>query len=257
MNPALPVAGLAVGTLIGLTGVGGGSIMAPLLLIIGIDPAVVVGSDLGFGLVTKIVGGSLHLRQSTVSWTWVRRLAIGSVPGVLIGTAAVARLARSPHVLVALVGVVLVISAAAVLSLDVWRRTIRGGRPVMVREDQEPKWTISVAGLAIGMLVGATSVGSGSLVDMALILLSPLAGARLVGTGIVHAVIIGTIASALHWHFRTLDVPLVGALLLGSIPGVLLGSWIANRAPALSLNRAVALLVLISGITTLSHSFSR
>jgi uncharacterized protein len=253
MSPDLPAAGLAVGFMIGLTGVGSGALMAPLLLLLGIQPAVVVGSDLGFGLLTKLVGGGLHVRQATVDWAWVRRLAVGSVPGVLLGSAVIARLAGAPGTLRVLVGAVLVVSAVAALGLELARRRF----PARVARMRDPSPRLVAAiGFAIGVTVGATSVGTGSLVDIALVLFSPLAGARLVGTGIVHAILLSAIASAIHWHLGTLDGSIVGLLLVGSVPGVLLGSWAARRAAPQPLRWGVTTVVLLSGLTTLMKALA-
>jgi uncharacterized protein len=248
MTPSLATAGLFVGFMIGLTGVGSGALMAPLLLLIGISPAVVVGSDLGFSLLTKIVGGGVHIRQSTVNWVWVRRLASGSIPGALVGSMLAVRLAASPSTLRSLVGVVLVLSAFTAVSLEMLRR--RYPERIERLRDPRPRTVIAI-GFVIGVLVGSTSVGSGSLVDVALVLFSPLAGAQLVGTGIVHAVLLTGVGSLTHWQFGTLDLALIGALLVGSIPGVLLGSWATRHIGSQSLRWWVTAVVFLSGLTTL------
>jgi uncharacterized membrane protein YfcA len=116
---------------------------------------------------------------------------------------------------------------------------------------------IVAIGFVIGLVVGATSVGSGSLVDMALVLFSPLGGAQLVGTGIAHAVLLSGIASMAHWRMGTLDHQLVAALIAGSLPGVVLGSWLARRVASHSLRWGVTALVLFSGLTTLSRALTR
>lgn len=249
MSPGLAIAGLLVGFLIGLTGVGSGALMAPVLLLLGVSPAVVVGSDLGFGLVTRIAGATVHVRRSTVSWPWVRRLALGSIPGAVLGSIAVVRLAMQPGELQRVVGVVLVASATAAIGAELVRRR-SPARAVWLRDPSPP--TVVIIGFALGLIIGATSVGSGSLVDMALVLFSTLGGARLVGTGLVHAVLLSAVASVAHWSIGTLDLQLVGALLIGSLPGVLAGSWAADRVPSRSLRWGVTALVLLSGITTLT-----
>lgn len=249
MNPGLTIAGLLVGFLIGLTGVGSGALMAPVLLLLGVAPGVVVGSDLGFGLVTKIAGASMHVRQSTVSWPWVRRLAVGSIPGALIGSILVGRLTTRPGELRLILGIVLVASASAALAAELIRRR-SPARGAWLRDPSTP--TVVVIGLALGLIIGATSVGSGSLVDVVLVLFSTLGGARLVGTGLVHAVLLSAVASIAHWSVGTLDLPLVGALLVGSLPGVLAGTWAAGRVPSRALRWGVTALVLLSGITTLT-----
>jgi uncharacterized membrane protein YfcA len=112
---------------------------------------------------------------------------------------------------------------------------------------------IALIGAVIGVTVGATSVGSGSLVDMALVLFSPLSGALLIGTGIAHAVLLTGAGSALHWSLGNVDLPLVGQLLIGSIPGVLLGGWVARRSKPATIRWGATTLVLLSGLTLLSR----
>jgi uncharacterized membrane protein YfcA len=114
--------------------------------------------------------------------------------------------------------------------------------------------TIALIGLAIGIIVGATSVGSGSLVDMALVLFSPLSGALLIGTGIAHAVLITGVGAAAHWSLGNVDLALVGQLLIGSIPGVLVGGWVARRSKPHMVRWGATTLVLLSGLTLLSRA---
>lgn len=254
MNTELALAGLGVGFLIGLTGVGGGSVMAPLLLALGISPVVVVGTDIGFGLLTKLVGAGVHVHQTTVDWRWVRVLAYGSVPGSVIGTLCVAHFAHLPEVLKAMIGVVLVLSAIAVAVLEL----ARSRYPTVIDRLHDPSPTlVVVVGFVIGITVGATSVGSGSLVDMALVFFSPLAGAQLIGTGIVHAVLLSGVALTAHWRLGSIDTSLFGALMLGSVPGVLLGCRAARHAPPQPLRWGVTAIVFLSGVTTLSGMFAK
>ncbi|MGH7720748.1 MAG: sulfite exporter TauE/SafE family protein [Gemmatimonadaceae bacterium] len=253
MELDLAIAGLAIGFLIGLSGVGSGALMAPLLLLLGVSPATVVGTDIAFGLLTKSAGIGIHLRRKTIVWPWVRLLAIGSIPGALAGTFLVAQLAAAPHLLRAWIGIVLVVSPLAALWMEVARR--RGA--AWVSRVQRPKpWAISAIGFAIGVTVGATSVGSGTLVDVALILFSPLGGGQLVGTGIAHAVLLSGVASLAHWNIGTIDFALITNLLTGSVPGVLLGGWIATRTSPQPLRWGVAALVLLSGLTTLTGIYN-
>jgi uncharacterized protein len=123
---------------------------------------------------------------------------------------------------------------------------------------RDPSRSVVIAiGFIIGAVVGATSVGSGSLVDVALVLFSPLGGAQLVGTGIVHAVLLSGVAAGAHWQLGTLDGALVGALLTGSIPGVLLGCRAARHVPQQPLRWGVTALVFLSGVTTLSEIINK
>ena len=246
----LVLAGLVVGFMIGLTGVGSGALMAPVLLFLGIPPATVVGSDLLFGLLTKIVGVGSHIRRDTISWRWVWLMALGSVPGVLVGTRILAHFAGAPSTIRLLIGVVLVLTTVLALLMELARR--RDAQWVERLRHPSAR-SIALLGAAIGITVGATSVGSGSLVDMALVLFSPLSGALLIGTGIAHAVLITGTGAAAHWSLGNVDTALVAKLLIGSIPGVLAGGWVARRSKPGAVRWGATTLVLLSGLTLLSR----
>jgi uncharacterized membrane protein YfcA len=247
----LIVAGLLVGFMIGLTGVGSGALMAPVLLVLGIPPSTVVGSDLLFGLLTKIVGVGSHVQHKTIAWRWVWLMAIGSLPGVLIGTRLLANFSGAPRMIRIWIGVVLVLTPLIAVLMEFARR--REAAWVERLRQPSPR-TIALIGLAIGIIVGATSVGSGSLVDMALVLFSPLSGALLIGTGIAHAVLITGVGAAAHWSLGNVDLALVGQLLIGSIPGVLVGGWVARRSKPHMVRWGATTLVLLSGLTLLSRA---
>ena len=247
----LVIAGLLVGFMIGLTGVGSGALMAPVLLILGIPPSTVVGSDLLFGLLTKIVGVGSHVQRKTIAWRWVWVMAIGSVPGVLIGTRLLAHFAGAPKTIRVWIGFVLVLTPVLAVAMEIARRRDAAW---VERLRQPSAKTIALIGLAIGVTVGATSVGSGSLVDMALVLFSPLSGPLLIGTGIAHAVLITGTGAAAHWSLGTVDVALVGQLLIGSAPGVLAGGWLARRSKPSAIRWGATTLVLLSGLTLLSRA---
>jgi uncharacterized membrane protein YfcA len=248
VDPRIILIGMVIGFLIGLSGIGSGSLLAPLLLLMRIPPATVVGSDLGFGLLTKLAGIGVHFQQRTIRWRWVGLLAIGSLPGALVGSLALARLLHSPQTIKHLMGGMLVFTAALALGSEYARR--RGA--AWAKRLQEPRpWVISLLGLAIGLMVGATSVGSGSLIDLTLMLCSPLVGAEMVGTGIAHGVLLTLVATAAHWQLGTIDPHLVMNLVLGSIPGVLVGGRLAFRSPTRSLKLGVATLIMLTGFTML------
>lgn len=246
MNPSFALAGLAVGFLIGLTGVGSGSIMAPLLSAMGIPPAIVVGSDLGYGLITKLAGIGVHARQGAVKWQWVRTMAFGSVPGALLGSLLISRLVASPSALRHGIGLILAATAILALLTELARRWFTA---FITRFQQPRAWGVVLLGFAIGVITGTTSVGSGSLTDLVLMLFSPLAGAELVGTGLAHAILLTAVAALSHWGLGNIDMALVLNLLLGSIPGVLLGSRMAYLAPARPLKFGIAGLILASALT--------
>lgn len=251
LEPRLTLVGLVVGFLVGVSGVGSGSLMAPLLLLLGIPPATVVGSDLGFSVLTKSAGVGLFIRQQLVRWRWVLLLGAGSIPGTILGSLLLAHVARSAGAVRASIAAMLVVTSLAALVFDLLRRR---GAEWVVRLQRPRGWVVSLLGFAIGIAVGATSVGSGSLIDIALALFSPLRGAEIVGTGIAHGILVTTVASIVHWNLGTIDAPLVLNLLAGSIPGVLLGGRLASRAPSRSVRWGIAVLVLVSGVATLTGS---
>ena len=248
----LVLAGLVVGFMIGLTGVGSGALMAPVLLLLGIPPATVVGSDLLFGLLTKIVGVGSHVRREhDLLALGVDRWRSGACPACCSARGSSrtspARRRRSR----AWIGVVLVLTPILALLMEIARRRDAAW---VERLRQPSAKTIVLIGFVIGITVGATSVGSGSLVDMALVLFSPLSGAMLIGTGIAHAVLITGTGAAAHWSLGNVDVALVGQLLIGSVPGVLAGGWLARRSKPSAVRWGATTLVLLSGLTLLSRA---
>lgn len=249
MHLSIATAGLTIGFLIGLSGVGGGALMAPLLLLLGIPPATVVGSDLAFGLVTKCAGVGAHVRHRVVRWQWVWLLASGSIPGSLLGSWIVRRAGGSPDVIRLWIGAMLVVAPVAAVLLELARHRWRAR---IDRLRQPRAWVVALVGAAIGTAVGATSVGSGSLIDIALMFCSPLTSVEIVGTGIAHAILLSGVAALAHWHLGAIDVPLVLNLLAGSIPGVLAGSQLAHYSHPRPLRWGIAALVLASGLGIIS-----
>jgi uncharacterized membrane protein YfcA len=249
-----PVAGFTVGMLVGLTGVGGGSLMTPILvLLVGTAPAVAVGTDLWFAASTKLVGGALHHRRGGVDWQVVRRLALGSLPAAgatlwwLHDAGAGERHSSS---LVTALGVVLVATAAATLAKS-WLhgrgRESRLGSPEAFRRVQAPA-TVA-AGAVLGVLVTLTSVGAGALGTVMLVYLYPLrmTPARLVGTDIVHAIPLTVVAGLGHLWLGNVEFGLLGQLLLGSVPGIVVGSLLSTRVPEAWLRTAIALVLTAVG----------
>jgi len=247
----LPLTGCLVGFLVGVTGMGGGALMTPfLILAIGTRPVVAVGTDLVYGAATKIVGAYLHWRQGTVDLQLVKRLAIASVPGGLAAVVTMRLLANSPALADGVVRRALggVLVAVAVLMLarlagvlpaalpERWRRALEGGGTL-------------VAGGLVGVLVGFTSVGSGALLVPFLACVFPRNSARIVGTDVFHAAILLTVTAVGHAEGGAVDWSLAAALLVGSIPGVALGSWMSPRIPANALRAGLASVLLLTGLT--------
>jgi uncharacterized membrane protein YfcA len=251
MDQTLPLAGFFVGILIGLTGIGGGALMTPfLILVMGVRPVVAVGTDLAYGAVTKLTGAYLHWRQGTVDVALVRRLATASVPAGLLAVMTT-RLVPSGNVDAAvrqtLGGVLLVVAVVMLVRFATGDRSIV---PARWQARMQGMGTY-VAGAIVGALVGFTSVGSGSLVVPFLVAVYPLSTAKVVGTDVFHAAILVTATAIAHAQGGVVDWTLAGSLLLGSIPGVAMGSWMAPRLPARALRVGLAVLLLGTGYTLL------
>jgi uncharacterized membrane protein YfcA len=250
MNPSNILAGFGVGAAVGMTGVGGGSLMTPILvLLFGYAPVTAVGTDLWFAAITKIVGGTLHQRRGTVDWEVMRRLSLGSTPAAIAtmtwmhftGTGQ-SRQGLIVHAL----GLVLLLTAIVMLArrkLQAVGERLRTGTPDAFKRVQPPLTVL--AGAILGVLVSLTSVGAGALGTVMLLYLYPLrmTPSRLVGTDIVHAIPLTVVAGTGYLLMGDVDLPLLGNLLLGSIPGVIVGTAIASRAPEKFTRAAIALIL--------------
>lgn len=249
--------GLLVGFFVGLTGVGGGVLLAPVLVFMGIQPSVAVGTDLVYGSVTKLVGTIRNVRARQVDWNWVTAMALGSVPAGLAGSYLVNWLQRheptAERILLHCLGAVLTLAAVTNLFSIRWLRN----RTVKTLADWTPDhWSnrirVALLGAIIGFLVGLTSVGSGSLIAMVLMLTSRLSVHKLIGTDIAHAMLLVAVASIAHLDIGTVDLRLAGNLLIGSIPGVLIGGSLTGVVPQQPLKVGVCALVLVAGVKMLS-----
>lgn len=250
MNFPLVFMSFGVGMLIGLTSMGGAALMAPfLILVVGVKPVTAVGTDLIYGAVTKIVGAFAHLQQGNVDLPVVKKLATGSIPGGILGSLAVILLPRltpqaefyvqrSIGVLLVMVAVVL----TARMLLPARGIAISPNRMHFLRERGTIGW-----GAVVGFCVGATSVGSGSLLAPFLMLLYPLKTSKIVGTDLVHAAILVSITGIAHAGSGGVEWHLVPVLLAGSIPGVLVGSRLATHVPARPLRTVLATVLLLTG----------
>jgi hypothetical protein len=244
MDWAYTASGLAVGFVVGLTGVGGGALMTPLLTLgFGVSAAVAVGTDLLYAAVTKAGGAWVHGRQGSVDWRIAGWLALGSVPAAAATVLLLAQLALPPQRLSSLIGTalgaVLVATAAAMLLKEQLWLWAQARRPPPASGN--PTAATVVTGVVVGALVTLTSVGAGALVASALLFLYPrMAPTRLVGTDIAHAVPLAAVAGLGHGGLGTVDLALLGSLLLGSLPGIALGSLAAHRVPHRLLRPALA-----------------
>ena len=247
--------GLVIGGLVGLTGVGGGSLMTPLLILLfGIHPGTAVGSDLLYAAVTKIAGTATHGRYGSVDWRITGRLACGSVPAVLLTLSV---LAYSPqggfpsHFVSVTLGVVLLLTAILLLARKVLLRLFAASVE-RLRPAQIAALTVATGAL-LGVLVTLTSVGSGAIGMTVLLLLYPRSPVvRLVGSDIAHAVPLTLLAGFGHWFLGDVNFALIGSLLVGSIPGVIGGSLLAVRMPELLLRIVLAIVLLITSLRLLT-----
>lgn len=240
--------GLIVGTLIGLTGLGGGVLLLPILIFgLGVPAIKAVGSDALFNFITKIPSSIVHLSKGTVRRKVVIALAVGSVPGSILGV----RLLQHLRVVYGdgvndfiktAVGILLIV----VSTLLLLQRRIEAGmynRPPTAKSFAG----MAVIGLVAGFLVGMTSVGSGSMIMMLLLLFYSYPPKVMVGTDIVHAMILTGVTSLLHFRLGNVDPSLVGYLLIGSIPGGVVGSYLSTRVPVLWLRRILCAILLMTG----------
>ncbi|MCC2961916.1 sulfite exporter TauE/SafE family protein [Massilia sp. IC2-278] len=227
-------AGFAVGLLVGMTGVGGGSLMTPLLtLLFGVSPTVAVGTDLAFASITKGAGTITHRFNNTVDWTIVRRLCLGALPAALVSTLAL----RHFGALDAHIGQVIRYSIAGsvmltVVALLLRRRMIAWMTAHPERQLQGRSLTVAtvVSGAILGVLVTVSSIGAGAIGATLLVLLYPkLTPAEVAGTDIAYAVPLTAIAAAGHWWLGSIDWMLLLTLLVGSLPGITLGSMLARK----------------------------
>ena len=252
VDPRFSLSGLLVGLLVGLTGVGGGSLMTPLLvLVFGIHPATAVGTDLLYASATKSLGTLVHGLNHTVDWRITRRLAYGSVPGTFLTLLVLSRVeisaAAQGHAISIILGVMLVLTALAL----VFRTPLLAvSLPHLERiTPRQSAWLTVATGLVLGVLVTISSVGAGAIGVTALLLLYPRAKvAVIVGSDIAHAVPLTLAAGLGHWYLGNIDWGLLGSLLTGSLPGIVIGSALASRAPEIVLRPALALVLTVVSV---------
>jgi uncharacterized membrane protein YfcA len=251
IDPLFMLSGFFVGLLVGQTGVGGGSLMTPILvLLFGIHPATAVGTDLLYASATKSVGTLVHGLNHTVDWRVVRRLASGSVPATIVTLLGVSFFdingAMSGRVISLVLGIMLLLTA---VSLIFRRRFLVLMEPSLSRVShrQAARLTV-VTGAILGVLVTLSSVGAGALGVTALLLLYPRAPMTvIVGSDIAHAVPLTLVAGIGHWWLGSVDWPLLTSLLSGSIPGIVLGSYLAMRVPDAVLRPLLAAVLCVVG----------
>lgn len=256
MDPLIVVFGLGVGVLIGLTGIGGGSLMTPLLvLVIGTKPIVAVGTDIAYGAITKTLGGWRHLRSGTVDMGVSVWLAFGSVPASIAGVVLVDNV-EALHDKGLLWGVAAALMLTAVVTLV---RALFLPKLLERERHEVPMHGRAKAGAVglgaiLGFLLGVTSVGSGSLIGLALILIFQLTPHRVVGTDVFHAAVLLWAAGIAHVVAGNIDYGLMGNILVGSLPGVVIGERLARRVPAGALRPALGCVMLGSALGVASKA---
>ena len=235
INPLYVLSGFFVGALVGFTGVGGGSLMTPLLvLLFGIHPATAVGTDLLYAGLTKSGGTLVHSIHRTVDWRITGRLATGSIPATILTLVGLAYFGKesegTSHVLTVVLGIALILTAVTLLFRR-WLLSYLASYADRLSARQTRNLTV-ILGAAIGVLVSLSSVGAGAIgVTVLLILYPKMPVARLVGSDITHAVPLTLVAGAGHWYLGSVDWQLLTSLLVGSLPGIAIGSHFAARVP--------------------------
>jgi uncharacterized protein len=253
VDPRLALIGLVVGFVVGLSGVGGSSLMTPLMiLVLGVKPLFAVGTDLAYSVPTKLLGAYVHRGQGTVDRRTVLYLSLGGIPGAVLGLVALSALrthlglSRLNELLKHGVGLLLLLVAAAILLTPLLRR--RHGQPPAL--SWTPALTVRVValGAVVGVLVSLTSIGSGSITVPALYLLLPRLGLRrLVGSDVAFAALLIPVAALGHLQMGSVNVALAANLVLGSLPGVFIGSKLCARLPDSWLRPALAGVLFFAG----------
>ncbi len=252
MDYLYTLSGFTVGAIVGLTGVGGGSLMTPLLvLLFGVPPATAVGTDLLYAAMTKAGGTVAHGRKGHINWAITGRLAAGSIPAAAITIFVLSQLPKGSNTLGALIsnglGFALLLTAIAIL----FGRKLRD---YAAKHDESPlrqcclgKITVAV-GVLIGVLVTISSVGAGALGVAALYFLYPkLSPVKIIGSDVAHAVPLTLVAGLGHWMLGSVDWALLGSLLLGSLPGIWIGSHLSAKVPEHILRRILASMLVLIG----------
>jgi uncharacterized membrane protein YfcA len=285
MNWEVSFGGFVVGILVGMTGMGGALVMTPMMIFLfGVNPTVAVGTDLVYSSITKMFGAWQHWRQKTVDWKVVRLLSTGSVPGALAGALTMMLLQKSyADSVQGIVGKVLGLTYLLIALFMIWQmlrkladmrqqrlelRAASQAETAATRQElaaavqdgtlaQAPAEIVPDArkmiwlGLIAGFVVGLTSVGSGTLFMAFLVLIYPVAVARLVGTDIVQAVLVTGVAGLAHMSMGNVDLHLVGQLLIGSIPGILIGSRMTTKIPENFVRSSLVVLIFLAGFKML------
>jgi uncharacterized protein len=259
MDPAIVFFGLGVGFLVGMTGMGGGSLMTPLLILLfGVKPTTAIGTDIFYAAVTKTAGGWRHLKLKTVNMRLVYWMAVGSVPSAVAGVWVLDVLKRrlgddlDETVFAILAACLLVVGAATLL------RSFFLADKIQEREDFEIHTRHKIAAVGIGVttgfIIGLSSAGSGTLIAIMLIAVFRLTPRRVVGTDVVHAALLLWAAGIAHIVGGNVDFPLAANIMLGSVPGVILGSNLSVKWPQSGLRIALGVVLIAAGVTIMGKA---
>jgi uncharacterized membrane protein YfcA len=262
MDPAPTLFGLLVGFLVGLTGVGGGSLMTPFLVaVMGVSAPTAIGTDMVFATLTKFTGSIQHYRQQSVNLEVAIFLGLGSIPAGLLGVATLewiegsfdAETVRS--IMITIIAITLVLVGGSLILRNFLPEREDDPKPGVwdgkSRMSRRRRMYTVVFGAMGGYLVGLTSIGSGSVMAVILLLLYPIAPAVIVGTDIAHATVLSLVVGLAHMTQGNVEFALAGSLLLGGIPGVLIGSRIAPWLPGKPLKMILAVMLIFVGVRLL------
>ena len=259
MDPALIIFGFGIGALVGMTGMGGGTLMTPMLILLfGVKPVTAIGTDIFYAAVTKTVGGWRHLKKGTVNLGLTFWLAVGSVPSSIAGVWLISILQSRigeeelDSLVYALLGGTLLMVGIITLA-----RALILSNLIEERDDFEIRRRHKVAAVVIGVttgfVIGITSAGSGTVIAILLIAIYRLTPQKVVGTDVFHAAVLLWAAGLAHWVGGNVDFMLAGNILLGSLPGVIVGTHFATRAPTGLLRTALGVVLIASGIVTVQQ----
>jgi uncharacterized membrane protein YfcA len=256
IDPLYSLSGFAVGLLVGMTGVGGGALMTPLLILgFGVSPATAVGTDLLYAAATKTGGSLVHGFAHSIDWRVVRRLASGSIPATVLTLVALSLFNLDGEAARALITFALSFALFLTAFVLVFGETLVAAYRARVAQvaPERTAFTTVVVGALLGVLVSISSVGAGAIGVVALVLLYPqMPMAKIVGSDIVHAVPLTLIAGIGYWIIGSVDWHIIGSLLAGSLPGIFIGSYFAIRVPDRAV-RIVLAVVLFAVATRIAY----
>jgi uncharacterized membrane protein YfcA len=257
MDPAIVLFGLGIGLLVGMTGMGGGSLMTPLLILIfNTQPTTAIGTDIFYSAITKMFGSWRHLKLGTVNMELVKWLSFGSVPAAVAGVGLVSLLERHisednlNSLVYAVLGGTLLTVGIITLTRALILRNLIDERDRFEVETRHKVAAVAI-GATTGFVIGITSAGSGTVIAILLIAVYRLSPKKVVGTDIVHAAILLSAAAVAHWVGGNIDFGLAGNILVGSIPGVLIGASLSDKAPQGFIRTALGVVLIGSGIVTI------